>query len=240
MPRATASSRLLSAMMGKGSEQLADSSQLYARMSYSAQLCGAHWGVISGVGEQDSPSGMKRAISEAASAAAMAGHPAQSDVIAPLRLQALGIQLGDHDGALCLTRAVDRPQALFVRRQVDVRVAPPGVRVLSMEARVRQLSPRCQALRGSLPEALCLLTQLGQPPLQLLHLPVQTLFVLLQLASWRPSSSLALDLEPPSPPAIRRLTKASSMVSRDETPSISGFMLLPEQLDSSGLATVKV
>lgn len=33
MPRATASSRLLSAMMGKGSEQQSDSSQLYARMS---------------------------------------------------------------------------------------------------------------------------------------------------------------------------------------------------------------
>lgn len=34
MPRATANSRLLSAMMGKGSEQQADSSQLYARISW--------------------------------------------------------------------------------------------------------------------------------------------------------------------------------------------------------------
>lgn len=37
MPRATASSPLLSAMMGKGSAQLADSSQLYARMSWLVQ-----------------------------------------------------------------------------------------------------------------------------------------------------------------------------------------------------------
>lgn len=39
MPRATASSRLLSAMMGKGSSQLPLSSQLYARMSWLAYRC---------------------------------------------------------------------------------------------------------------------------------------------------------------------------------------------------------
>lgn len=78
------------------------------------------------------------------------GHCVLPDVCLPAlpHLQALGIQLGNHDRALCLAGAVDGPQAPLVCRQVDVGVAAPGVRVLAVEARVRQVSPRCQALGG--------------------------------------------------------------------------------------------
>lgn len=40
-------------------------SELTTQSCGSAQLCGAHWGVVSGMGEQDSPSGMKSEICKA-------------------------------------------------------------------------------------------------------------------------------------------------------------------------------
>lgn len=42
-------------------------SELTTQSCGSAQLCGAHWGVVSGMGEQDSPSGMKSEICKAVS-----------------------------------------------------------------------------------------------------------------------------------------------------------------------------
>ena len=76
------------------------------------------------------------------------GHCVLPDVGLPAlhHFQALGVQLGDHDCALGLARAVDSPQALLVCRQVDVGVAAPGVRVLAMVAGVRQVKARGKAL----------------------------------------------------------------------------------------------
>ena len=56
--------------------------------------------------------------------------------------------MGDDDGSLGRGRAVDGPQALLVHRQVDVGVAAPGVRVLALEAGVRQVAARHQRLGG--------------------------------------------------------------------------------------------
>lgn len=60
---------ILQAVNGQGDHFDVPFTELTAQFGSSSQLCGAHRGVISGVGEQDSPSGIKRVISEAASGA---------------------------------------------------------------------------------------------------------------------------------------------------------------------------
>lgn len=53
---------ILQAVDGQGDHFNATFTELTAQSGSSTQLCGAHGGVVSRVGEQDSPSGMKRRI----------------------------------------------------------------------------------------------------------------------------------------------------------------------------------
>ena len=78
------------------------------------------------------------------------GHGGLSDVGLPalLHLQGVGVQLRDHDGPFRFAGGVDGPQPLLVHGQVDVRVAPPRVGVLAVEAGVGEVPAGCGALRG--------------------------------------------------------------------------------------------
>lgn len=58
---------ILQAVDGQGDHFDVAFAELAAQSGSSTQLCGAHRGVVPGVGEQDPPSGMERDISEAAS-----------------------------------------------------------------------------------------------------------------------------------------------------------------------------
>lgn len=51
---------ILQAVDGQGDHFDATFTELTAQSGSSTQLCGAHRGVVSGVGEQDSPSGVKK------------------------------------------------------------------------------------------------------------------------------------------------------------------------------------
>lgn len=78
------------------------------------------------------------------------GHGVLPDVglPAPLHLQTVWVQLGDHDGSFGLAGGVDGPQPLLIHGQVDVRVAAPGVGELAVEAGVREVTAGCDGLRG--------------------------------------------------------------------------------------------
>lgn len=79
------------------------------------------------------------------------GHGGLPDVGLPalLHLQAVWVQLRDHDGSFSFTGGVDSPQPLLIHGQVDVCVASPGVGVLAVEASMREVTTGCNALRGN-------------------------------------------------------------------------------------------
>lgn len=78
------------------------------------------------------------------------GHRVLPDVGLPalLHLQTVRVQLRDHNRSSGLAGGVDGPQPLLVHRQVDVRVASPGVGELAVEAGMEEVTTGCDALGG--------------------------------------------------------------------------------------------